>query len=295
MRPQLCATFETLQWKRYSYLLNIFSVPTCVAHNPKFCFSVDCSDIDDEFNCNATGAHHYQVSHLMQHKRTLNATSFLIFWYMPSIYGQQQIHFEYLPSISLADTKDTWTNHTAWIENTEHRFANLTPYTTYNVTVYAREKNSKTIDPPYLYLNVTTAEGNPTEPLNVFVSQLNGSRVQVSWDPPKEPYGILKEYTVYYRSQSINVQQPHSVKVSPHEHSIILESHFEPNTTYEYWVRARNSKYESSNSNLVRLSFDDTSNVDRLAGLHVTHIGVDFIRIEWTAIIGVDGYVIQPR
>lgn len=60
-------------------------------------------------------------------------------------------------------------------------------------------------------------------------------------------------------------------------------------------VRARNSKYESSNSNLVRLSFDDTSNVDRLTGLHVTHIGTDSIRIEWTAIKGVEGYVIQPN
>lgn len=62
-----------------------------------------------------------------------------------------------------------------------------------------------------------------------------------------------------------------------------------------FQVRARNSKYESSNSNLVRLSFDDTSNVDRLTGLHVTHIGTDSIRIEWTAIKGVEGYVIQPN
>lgn len=59
-------------------------------------------------------------------------------------------------------------------------------------------------------------------------------------------------------------------------------------------MRARNSRYESSNSNLVRLSFDDISNVDRLTGLHVTHIGADSIRIEWSAIKGVEGYVIQP-
>lgn len=58
-------------------------------------------------------------------------------------------------------------------------------------------------------------------------------------------------------------------------------------------MRARNTRYESSNSNLVRLSFDDTSNVDRLTGLHVTHIGDDSIRIEWTPIKNVEGYVIQ--
>lgn len=153
---------------------------------------------------------------------------------MPATHGQK-VSFEYLPSISLAH-KDKWTNHTAWIENTEHRFTNLTPFTSYNVTVYAREKMAQAVDPPYMFINVTTAESFPTEPLNIGVVQLNGSRVKVSWDPPKEPYGILREYTVYYRSQTINVQQAHSVKVSPHEHSIILESNFESNTTYEYWV-----------------------------------------------------------
>lgn len=196
---------------------------------------VDCSDVDDELNCNTTATHHYQVSYLIQYKRTLNATSFLIFWYMPTQIAAQ--NFQYLPSISIANTVDTWSNHSQWIENTEHRFANLTPFTTYNVTVYARQKGTTKVDPPYLYINVTTAEGIPTEPLQVTVTPMNGSRVQVSWEAPKETYGLLKEYTVYYRSQTINVQQPHSVKVSPNEHSIILESNFEPNTTYEYWVR----------------------------------------------------------
>lgn len=59
-------------------------------------------------------------------------------------------------------------------------------------------------------------------------------------------------------------------------------------------VRARNSRYESSNSNLARWTFDDTSNVDRLSGLHVTHIGDESIRIEWSSIKKVEGYIIQP-
>lgn len=124
------------------------------------------------------------------------------------------------------------------------------------------------------------------------MTQLNGSRVQVSWEPPKETYGILKEYTVYYRAQSINVLQAHSVKVSPHELSILLESNFEPNTTYEFWVRARNSRNESPNSKLVRLKLSDMD-MDRLTGLHVTHIGDDYIQVEWNEIKGVDGYTIQ--
>lgn len=137
------------------------------------------------------------------------------------------------------------------------------------------------------------ASGVPTEPINVKVNQLNNSRVHISWDPPKEAYGILKEYTVYYRAQTISVQQAHSVKVSPHEHSIVLESNFEPNTTYEYWVRVRNSKNESPSSKLVRLTFDNSLDMDRLTGLHVTHIGPDYIQVEWNEIKGVDGYFIQ--
>lgn len=154
-------------------------------------------------------------------------------------------------------------------------------------------KGNDHVDPPYLYINVTTQEGTPTEPLNVNVTQLNSSRVKISWDSPKETYGILKEYTVYYRSQTISVQQAHSVKVSPQELSIVLESNFEPNTTYEYWVRARNSKNESPSSKLVRLTIDKASDLDRLTGLHVTHIGPDYIQVEWNEIKGVDGYSIQ--
>lgn len=232
-----------------------------------------------------------QINYLFPYKRTLNATSFLVFWYMPRSANDNRT-FEYLPSISEINT-NIWTNHTEWVENTQHRFSNLKPFTTYNVTVYARVKGSNDIDAPYLYINVTTDEGVPNPPLNVNATQLNGSRVQVSWDPPKQAYGILKEYTVYYRPETNSVQQAHFVKVSPQEHSIVLESNFEPNTTYIYWVRAKNSKNESPTSNIRRLTFDDSANMDRLNGLHVTHIGPNYIQVEWSPIKGVDGYLVQ--
>lgn len=59
---------------------------------------------------------------------------------------------------------------------------------------------------------------------------------QVSWDPPQEVFGILKEYTVYYGIQSPTVSPVNSVKVSPADRSIILESNFEANSTYNFWV-----------------------------------------------------------
>lgn len=201
--------------------------------------------------------------------------------------------FEYLPSISVSGTNE-WKNNTKWIENTEYRFLNLKPYTKYNATVYVREKGSTRVDPPFVFSEVTTAEGSPSHPLNVTVSQLNGSRVQVSWQPPQEPSGVLKEYTVYYTVQTINVQPVSSVKVSPMERSIVLESNFEGNKTYAFWVKARNGKNESPSSLLVQLTFDDVSNIDRLTNLMTTSVGPDFISLSWSPISGVDGYLVQP-
>lgn len=242
-------------------------------------------------SCESTNRPFVQVNYLLPYRRTLNATSFLVFWYTPKSSNDFR-KFEYLPSISEANT-NAWINHTGWSNDTQYRFSNLKPFTTYNVTVFARVEGSKSVDAPYLYINVTTDEGVPSPPLNVNVTQQNGSRVQVSWDAPNQAYGILKEYTVYYRPQTNSVQQASFVKVSPQEHSIVLESNFEPTTTYEYWVRARNSKNESPNSKLVRLTFDDSANMDRLNGLHITHIGPDYIQVEWSPINKVDGYVVQ--
>lgn len=74
--------------------------------------------------------------------------------------GAENQSFEYLPSITEANTQN-WMNHSQWLQSTQHRFIGLIPFTTYNVTVYVRQKNSKHIDSPYLYINVTTAEGKP--------------------------------------------------------------------------------------------------------------------------------------
>lgn len=95
----------------------------------------------------------FQVVSIGVNERMLNATSFLIYWW---IAVPQNMTFEYLPSIY---SHGDWKNVTTWIEQTEYRFTNLEPFTLYNVTVYVRVKGSTKVFVPYLYYEVATAEG----------------------------------------------------------------------------------------------------------------------------------------
>lgn len=112
----------------------------------------DCYDGSDEADCNKT-QRIYQVVQIGVDERTLNASSFLIYWW---IAVPQNLTFEYLPSIF---SNNSWRNNTDWTENTDFRFVNLKPYTLYNVTVYVRIKGQNTIFPPYLFYEVPTTEG----------------------------------------------------------------------------------------------------------------------------------------
>lgn len=216
----------------------------------------------------------------------LNATSFLIYWW---IAVPQNMTFEYLPSIH---SNGTWKN-TTWIEATEFRFSNLEPFTLYNVTVYVRIKGSTKEFVPYLYYEVATAEGVPMEPINVSATQINGSRVQVSWAPPVKTNGHLEGYSVYYRSQLQRTSSAQIIRVSAAELSLIIESEFQGNITYEFWVKAKNRKHEGLSSKIVQLLFDGTSNIDSIAGLALKNMDVSSMTLTWNKIKKAEGYIVQ--
>lgn len=269
--------------------------------------AIDCISGADEDKCN--GTHRiYQVVSIGVNERTLNTTSFLIYWW---IAVPQNLTFEYLPSIFI---KGAWRNNTAWIEATEYRFNNLEPFTLYNVTVYVRIKSNRTEFTPYLYYEVATAEGGklairdvsmfvaiifgfffpvPSEPINVSAVQINGSRVQVSWSAPLRPNGHLEGYTVYHRPQLQSQANVQTIRVSAAELSLVIESDFQGNVTYEIWVKARNRKQESMSSRLIQLTFDGTSNIDQIVGLNLLDMDESSMTLSWNKIKKAEGYVVQ--
>uniref|UniRef100_A0A182QTE4 Sortilin-related receptor n=1 Tax=Anopheles farauti TaxID=69004 RepID=A0A182QTE4_9DIPT len=249
----------------------------------------DCYDGKDEEDCVGNRkVRHYQVTQISVDQRSLNSTSFMIFWWIPLPTG---VTLEYLPSIYY---NNEWKNVSNWITETEYRFTNLKPYTTYKVTTYVRAKDQTKITPPYIYYEIATTEGIPSPPLSVSVVQQNGSRVQVSWEPPKEINGHLEGYTVNYRSQSKNVVPAQNVKVGASETSVIIDKDFKPHVVYEFWVKARNGRHESLSSVMVPLTFDGTSFVEKISRIDVLNKTAKSVTLTWKPVSNADGYMVVP-
>lgn len=248
--------------------------------------AVDCLNGADEENCH-NKQRVYQVVSIGVNERMLDATSFLIYWW---IAVPQNLTFEYLPSIY---SNGVWKNVSEWLNQTDYRFTSLDPYTLYNVTVYVRIKGTSVEFVPYLYYEVATAEGVPTEPINVSAIQVNGSRVQVSWSAPIKPNGHLEGFSVYYRSQNQRASNPQIVKVSAAELSLIIESAFEGNMTYEFWVKAKNRKNEGLPSKVVWLLYDSNSNIDSITGMTLKNMDKKSMTLSWNKIEKAEGYIVQ--
>uniref|UniRef100_A0A336L6F8 Sortilin-related receptor n=1 Tax=Culicoides sonorensis TaxID=179676 RepID=A0A336L6F8_CULSO len=264
---------------------------TCLPLMKKCDGKVDCiiSGEDEDKQMCSKFQRVYQVIQIGVDERTLNATSFLIYWWIPV---PANITFEYMPSIYV---KGQWQNNTNWIETaTDFRFTKLMPYTVYNVTVYVRIKGSKTVFPPHLFYEVATSEGIPTPPLNVSVQQINGSRVQVSWVPPKNINGHLEDYFIFYRAQVAKTSNAASIRVGALENSTIIESEFKDGVVYEFWVKVKNRRFSSAPSEHVTLKFDGTANIDAITNLKIVSQKEDSITLTWDNIKRAEGYIIQP-
>ncbi|XP_076622054.1 sortilin-related receptor [Colletes latitarsis] len=248
----------------------------------------DCLDGFDESNCEKNSSRVYQVLMMGVDERSVNATSFFMFWWMPVPIN---VTFEFLPSIAYAEPGANWTNATEWIEEMEYQFNDLKPYTRYNATVHVRLKGQSTVFPPAKYQIVTTGKGVPSEPRNVTVRQGNGTRVEISWLPPLNPNGPIIGYEGFVAPPIPPMQffRP-GLKTSA-----IIYMLFEAGKNYSFWVIAKNEEYESASSNVATLTFDGSANVDDIEGLKVVSTTNQSVTLAWKPMKSVDGYHITPK
>lgn len=195
----------------------------------------NCNDRTDEENCSSV-QRVYQVTYMSVVEPT-NPTSFLLAWEVANLHlsdPTNQVHLEYLPSIAVVG--DKWRNHTNWISDLKFLYKGLVPKTHYNLTVYTRIKGKNGSEAhPYLYTNTVTAAAVPNKPINPKVRQLNGTRVQVTWDAPEDSHGNVK-YTVFYRPQSYSAGGVINQRVKTDATNTIIDYDFKGNETYEFWV-----------------------------------------------------------
>lgn len=87
-----------------------------------------------------------------EHETTSN--SLALYWATP-----RNLSLEYLPSISESRMPETCVNKT-WISTTSYKFTSLKPFTSYNMTVYVRQKNiPDIIYAPAFFILASTTEG----------------------------------------------------------------------------------------------------------------------------------------
>ncbi|CAK9806758.1 Sortilin-related receptor [Anthophora plagiata] len=246
----------------------------------------DCVDGFDESNCEKNSSRVYQVLVMGVDERTVNSTSFFLFWWMPV---PTNVTFEFLPSIAYAVPNANWTNATEWIEDMEYQFTNLKPFTKYNLTVHVRIKDQSTVYPPAKYLIVQTSEGVPSEPWNVTVTQKDGTRVEVTWQPPLHPNGVITAYEGF-----VTPPIP-PMRFFIQKTSVIIDIAFEAGKNYSFWVIARNKERESASSNVATLIFDGSANIDNIEDLKVVETTNHSVTLTWKALKDVDMYHITPR
>lgn len=246
----------------------------------------DCYDGTDEDNCTETDSnkHFYQYLSIGVDQSSINSTSFLVSCWMAQ---QKMVLYSYLPSISKV-SDGIWKNIT-WTNDSVYRFTNLQPFTNYNVTFYIQDSKSNKTYASKKYVNTTTGEGMPSPPVRLSIHQLIGSRVSVVWDPPKQPQGIIRYYTLHY-----------SPPIPPFEKkltrtNVTINGYFKPHNNYSFWLTATNNAFTSESSEVMRLTFDELGDIDELVNVSLTRVNDTAVKLVWHKIRGVDGYIVQVR
>lgn len=91
---------------------------------------------------------------MLVEERQTTSNSLTLYWASP-----RNLSLEYLPSICESRVINICVNKT-WISETNYKFTSLKPFTSYNMTVFVRQKDIPSIIyTPVYYVMSSTAEG----------------------------------------------------------------------------------------------------------------------------------------
>lgn len=242
----------------------------------------DCRDLYDEKDCSKR-TKVYQVKRIVTGRRRTNSTALGIFWNIRNTPDP----IEFMPSINELGTNE-WKN-ASWTQEEDYTFYNLKPYTLYNVTVYVRSVNSKTVFPPAVYEVTSTLEGIPSAPLNVTAKQQNGSHILISWNAPVYPNGVIRMYKIMWNYGS---EQAH-LELYGNETSHMLTADFEHNRSYTFVVVAFNTLHQSEPSSPATITFDGKTSVDPIKDLIVANVTNTTVTLSWSYNGESDGFSIN--
>ncbi|KAL0829250.1 hypothetical protein ABMA28_004072 [Loxostege sticticalis] len=261
----------------------------CIPHFKVCNGQQDCYDESDESNCTGSNndtSHMHQLISIGVGLSSINSSSFLVSCWMAQ---QKMVLYSFLPSIAKV-SDGIWHNMT-WSNDCIYRFKDLEPYTNYNVTFYIQDSKSNKTYPSLKFVNTTTGEGVPSPPLRLTVRQMIGSRMQVVWDAPKRPQGVIQYYTIYYAPPLPPIQST----VPAHTTSLTVKGLFKPNSNYSFWVTATNNAYTSNSSEVANITFEEFGDVDDLTNVSMKRLNSSAVFLNWFHIKGVEGYKIQVR
>nr|XP_018900989.1 PREDICTED: sortilin-related receptor-like isoform X1 [Bemisia tabaci] len=244
----------------------------------------DCYDGYDESNCSNNTQKIYQVFQIVADIKNITSTSLPIYWWIPISHDTE---LEFMPSISVINSI-LWHNKT-WTPKLEYRFEDLSPDTAYNITIYVRVKGNETVYPPAKYAIFATNEATPSPPLNLTATQISSTEVLVKWLPPTHPNGQITQYDLYMMPPVPPIVK-HTTKTS-----FTMETNFEINKTYTFWVVAKNSAYESNYSATDSIIYDSESLIDSITGLKVLLVTEQMVTLAWDPVKKAEGYYVTPR
>eukprot|EP00095_Tigriopus_kingsejongensis_P005304 maker-scaffold337_size202799-snap-gene-0.21 protein:Tk05304 transcript:maker-scaffold337_size202799-snap-gene-0.21-mRNA-1 annotation:"sortilin-related receptor" len=241
----------------------------------------DCEDLADEMFCDHGVI---KVRGLEADVNQISNATIKIHWYMSDALHKND--WEFSPGYSVQGINHWIFMDWAKISDYSFTFKNLYPATTYNITVNIREGAHL-----YNFTNfalATTAPYRPTPPVITSVSQ-EGSKVKVTWAPPRNPNGELKFYVIEIMPTGRTYER------EPGETTAILDALLTPKTKYQFTVTAINTAYSGEPSESFDFVYGANFVDEKVEGLQIVAVDESSVSIRWDANSGVENFKVNYK